>query len=111
MTTNSVSAGRALIKCTRTSTTPNETVWVVFENTSAVTIDTSGTKKVWIAITQANINDSTLNTDPTGVGIGSIQTGADYPADNFVPLATISGGSITDDRDFIKMKDVKRMGM
>lgn len=93
-----------MIKCTRTSTTPNETVWVVFENTSAVTIDTTGTKKVWIAIDQSRINDGTLNTDPTGAGIGAITTGASYPASNFIPLAVITGGSIVDDRPTATLK-------
>lgn len=98
VSTNSVAIGKCLIHCTRTSTTPNETVWVVFENTSAVTIDTSGTKKVYIEVTQANINDGTLNIDPTGVGIATIKTGASYPSSNYIPLASITGGVITDDR-------------
>lgn len=98
VTTNSVAVGKCLIKCTRTSTTPNETVWVVFENTSAVTISTAGTSKVWIAIDQTRINDGTLNTDPTGAGIGVITVGANYPASNYIPLAVITGGSIADAR-------------
>lgn len=98
VTTNTVAIGKCLIHCTRTSTTPNEDLWVVFENTAAVTIDTSGTKKVWIAITQANINDGSLNVDPTGASIGAIATGAAYPAGNYIPLASITGGVITDAR-------------
>lgn len=97
VTTNTVAIGKCLIACTRTSTTPNEDVWVVFENTTAVTIDTSGTKKVWVEITQANINDGSANA-LGGTGIGAITTGANYPAGNYIPLAVITGGSIVDDR-------------
>lgn len=98
VTAGSVAAGRCLVQCTRTSTTPNGVVWAVFENTAAVTIDTTGTKKVWVGINQANIDDATQNIDANGLNIGSIQTGAAYPASNFVPLASIVGGVITDER-------------
>jgi hypothetical protein len=61
VTTNSVATGTAFIKCTRTATTPEEEVMVRIEITEAETIDTSGTKKVWIAIDQTNINDAGEN--------------------------------------------------
>lgn len=97
VTSGSVAAGIAFIKVTRTSTTPDEDIIVKFENTAAVTIDTTGTKKVWIEITQANVNDPGLNL-ADGTGVGSIQTGASYPASNYIPLASISSGTITDAR-------------
>lgn len=107
VTTNSVSAWRAIIKCTRTSTTPNETIWVTFENTGAVTIDTSWTKKVWIEIYQDNINSALLNTDANWVWIWEIKTWTVYPAWNYVPLASITAWAITDDRIFLTKKGFK----
>ena len=98
VTANTVATGKCLIRCTRTSATPNEDLWVVFENTTAVTINTSGTTKVWVQIPQANINDGTLNTNSDGTNIGSIQTGASYPSSNYVPLASVTSGVITDAR-------------
>lgn len=99
VTTNSVAIGTCFVPVTRTSS--GEKFLVVVRNNSAATINTSGTKKVWIAVSQARIDDPTLNTDPTGAGIASIVTGASYPASNFIPLASITGGVITDDRTLV----------
>lgn len=111
VTTNTVAVGRCLIQCTRTSTTPNESVWVVFENTSAVTISTAGTSKVWIAIDQTRINDGSLNTDITGAGIGVITVGANYPASNYIPLAVITAGVIADARPSLVLNSFTVQGI
>lgn len=103
VTTNQVATGSAFIKATRTSTTPNEEVLVKFEITANEVIDTSGTKKVWIEILQDNINDAGLN-DANGTIAWEIKTGASYPSTNFIALADIVSGVITDDRSFIKLK-------
>jgi hypothetical protein len=99
-----VGVGSWFIKVTRTAITPNEEILVRVEITEAETIDTSGTKKVWLEINQNNINDPALN-DANGTTAGSIQTGASYPASNYIPLADIVGGVITDDRTFINPKE------
>ena len=103
VTTNKVGLGVCFIKATRTATTPQEEILVKFEATTDEIIDTSGTKKVWIEIEQNNINDPGLN-DVNGTTAGSIKTGASYPTSNFIPLADIVAGVITDDRNFIKLK-------
>lgn len=103
VTTNSVAPWKAFIEVTRTSVTPNETFYIQYENTSAVTIDTSWDKKVFIAIPKANINDSWYN-GATWEGIAIIQTGASYPTEDYIPLASITGGVITDERDTIRVK-------
>lgn len=61
VTENSVSAGRGMIQVTRTAVTPNEVFYIVYENTEAVTIDTSGDKKVFVKIPKANLNDPGYN--------------------------------------------------
>ncbi len=66
--------------------------------TAATVIDTSGTKKVYITIPQANINDPTQNTDVHGEGIATISTDTSYPSSNYIPLASITSGVITDER-------------
>lgn len=83
---------KALIECIRTN---GEKVMVFFENTANVAVDLTGTKKLYIAVTQAKIDDGSSNS-LDGTGIGSIQTGASYPASNYIPLASITGGVITD---------------
>lgn len=110
VTSGQVSTGRCFIKCTRTSITPNEDVIVLFENNATVTIDTTGTKKVYILIDQAKINDWSAN-PLDGTTIGVITTWASYPAGNYIALASITGGVITDDRPFIKFKPIKRYGL
>ncbi len=107
VTTNSVSAWRALVKVTRTNVTPNQEFLVHYEATSAVTIDTTGTKKVYIEVTQLNINDGSQNTNADGTWIGSIQTDSSYPSTNFIPLADIVSSVITDDRQFLSVDTTK----
>jgi len=103
VTTNSVSAWKAIIEVTRTNTSPEESFLVTYENTSSVTIDTSWTKKVFIKVTQANINDGSWN-NADWTWIGTIQTDTSYPSSNYIPLASISSWSITDEREFVKIK-------
>lgn len=103
VTTNSVAIGKAFIQVTRTSVTPNEVFYILFENTSAVTIDTTWTKKVFIKIPKANVNDPWYN-QASGVNIATIQTDTDYPAEDYIPLASITAGVITDAREFVKIK-------
>lgn len=83
------------------------------EVTSTHTIDTSGTKKVWIAIDPQYIEDGTLATNGLGIGIANIQTGASYPSDEayYIPLASITAGVITDERPMLSMKSLKRKGL
>jgi len=106
VSTNSVSAGKGYIEVVRTWT-PSQTFYVLYENTEALTIDTSGTKKVYIEITQANIDNSALNTETDGTWIWEIKTGASYPSTNYIPLASITTWTITDEREMIQVKNDK----
>jgi len=103
VTTNSVGTGKGFVRVTRTATTPEEIILVRVEITEAEVIDTSGTKKVWIEINQDNINDPALN-DANGTLAGTVETGADYPAGNYIPLADIVAGVITDERKVATIK-------
>lgn len=107
VTLNQVAVGSALI-----SVTSNGQTWLItFHNTSLVTIDTSGTKKVWIEVTQAKIDNGVSNNED-GTWIAFINTGASYPwSGSYIPLASIASGVITDDRVFISMKAIKRKAM
>jgi len=101
-----VSIGRAILITKRTSITPNQKFGIHLEITSTETIDTTGTKKVWIAVDPQYINVGTLATNPMGTQLASIQTGASYPADSayYIPLASITSGTITDARTLISKK-------
>lgn len=68
-----------------------------------MTIDTTGTKKVWVEIDQAKVDVGSSN-NADGTGIGYVETGASYPADSYIPLASISSGTITDEREILKLK-------
>lgn len=113
VTLNSVAIGRAILNTKRTSVTPNQQFGVHIEITAPETIDTSGTKKVWLALNTTYINDGTLATAPMGTQLASVVTGASYPADSsyYIPLASITGWVITDDRTFITSKPILRKWM
>jgi len=87
----------AIIECTRSN---GDKIAVVFESTVDETISTTGTKKVFIEITQANIDDWSTNQEDW-TGIWSIKTATSYPSWNYIPLASISSSTITDARKFI----------
>lgn len=95
VTSGQVALGKALIKCTRTN---GQVFYATYMNTAAVSIDTTGTKKVFVAIAQSKIDDGSAN-NADGTGIATIQTAASYPATGaYVPLASISSSVITDER-------------
>lgn len=103
---NSVASGFGFIKCTRTN---GQEIIVHYVNTAAFTIDTSGTKKVWIWLDQSDIDNGSWNA-LDGTGIATIQTWASYPAGNYIPLASITGGTITDERVLITKKAILGKG-
>lgn len=92
-----VQSGIGFIKVTRTSTTPSEEIILKVELTADYTLDTTGTKKVWIEVKQINVNDPGYNV-PDGSGTAEIKTGTSYPSSNYIPLASITSGVITDAR-------------
>ena len=86
VTTNTVAVGKAIIRCTRTN---GQVVFVAYSNTASVTIDSSGTKKVWVEVSQAKLDDGSANaTDGTGIAV--VNTGDSYPTGNYMPLASIA---------------------
>ncbi len=62
---------------------------VSYNNTAAVAVTTSGTTKVWVEVSQAKLDDGSLNA-ADGTGIATINSGASFPASNYVPLASIT---------------------
>lgn len=98
-----VNVWNCFIPCERTN---GNMPFVFVELTSSQVIDTTWTKKVWIEISQAKIDDwATNNEDWTG--IAEIKTWASYPLKNFLPLASITGGTITDERVMIEIDSTK----
>lgn len=81
-----VPAWIALIKTTRTSVVPTEDILMVFRNTVAKTLTVWNSKKIFIEITQDNINDATQNTNVNWTWIWSIKIDDAYPAWNFIKL-------------------------
>lgn len=53
----------------------------------------------------ARVNDPSLNTLADGTGIATIETGVAYPASNYVPLAGIVAGVISDERTYAKISE------
>lgn len=74
---------------------------VHYRNTLPYGVTTTGTTKIYVLINQANLDNGSLN-PADGTTIGAITSGASYPAGNYIPLATVTGGVITDDRVFIE---------
>lgn len=107
VTSGNVAAGSALIEVTRSN---GQKALVHYENTADFPIVTTGTGKIYVLVDQAKIDDGSSNS-PDGTGIATIASGASYPAGNFIPLASVTSGVITDERATISLRNVKRKGM
>lgn len=66
-------------------------------------IDTSWTTKIWIEFDQTKIDDSTLINENQD-NVASLQTGSDYPSTPHIKLASTASWTITDEREFISLK-------
>jgi hypothetical protein len=101
VTTNQVAKGYAFVETTRAG---GESFYVEVEVTADTVIDTTGTKKVRLELAQSFVDDyTTVPADRDGVA--TIETGASYPGSgNFVKLASITSGTITDEREYISAR-------
>ena len=98
VSTNSVAVGKCWCPCERTNW---ETIYALVENFTEVTIDTSWTGYVIVSIGQTYIDDwSLINEDWTWVA--TIEVVNELPSKNYLLLATLTSGSITDSRNMIK---------
>jgi hypothetical protein len=70
---------------------------VHYKNSEAVSIVGTGTKKVFVKVDQAKLDNGSGNA-LDGSGIASIQTDTVYPSNNYVALASIASSVITDAR-------------
>jgi len=95
--------GKWFIEVTRVDL---DTFYCYVENTTEVAVDVTGTKKVWLEVKQANIDDGTLNS-PDGSWIVELKTGASYPADNFLKIASVTSGTVTDEREYLSISESK----
>ena len=94
---------KAMIECIRTN---GEKIMVAYQNTVNVPIDMTWTKKVYIEIDQAKIDDWSSNNED-GTGIWAITTNPSaYPTVNFVKLYSIASDVVTDDKINITIKDI-----
>ena len=80
-----VPIGKALISVNR-PWTPSQDFYIVFENTISEILTIWNNKKIFIEITQANINTPASNTNADGTWIWEIKIADSYPSANFIKL-------------------------
>lgn len=69
---------------------------------TAITVDTTGTKKVWLQIKSASVIDNSAGVE-AGSDICEVKTGASYPVSGWwIPIASITGAVITDARSILR---------
>lgn len=94
---NSVAPGKAWVKATRSN---GETIMTLVQNTEALAVDTSGTKKIWLEIKQEAIDNGLLNNEDW-TWIASIKTWPTLPSQNFLLLASVADWVVKDERNLI----------
>lgn len=97
VSSNSVAPGKAWVKATRSN---GETIMTLVQNTEALSIDTSGTKKIWLEIRQEAIDNGLLNNEDW-TWIAEIKTWPSVPSQNFLLLATVAENVVKDERNLI----------
>lgn len=94
--------GEAFVLCTRSN---GEKIMVHFQNTTEFVIDTTGTAHIIVEIAQENLDNGALNAED-GSNIGQIKRVSALPTKNFIALASIANGTITDRRAKIEQKEI-----
>lgn len=94
VTSSSVATGQARVPCERTN---GETIYAFVQNFNSVSI--SGDGYVIISIPQNIIDNGGGNED--GTGIATIEVVNELPTKNYLLLATIESGTVTDNRNMI----------
>lgn len=94
---NSVAPGKAWVKATRSN---GETIMTLVQNTEALAVDTSGTKKIWLEIKQEAIDNGLLNNEDW-TWIAEIKTWPTLPSQNFLLLASVAEWVVKDERNLI----------
>lgn len=102
VSTNAVAKGRAFVEVTRTTITPNEIFLIPIDITAVETIDTSGTGYVIIRVDDDAVDDGTTNAED-GSDIATIEVVASLPSRNYLLLATLASGTITDARSYSEL--------
>lgn len=97
VSSNSVAPGKAWVKATRSN---GETIMTLVQNTEALAVDTSGTKKIWLEIRQEAIDNGLLNNEDW-TWIAEIKTWPSVPSQNFLLLASVAAGQVKDERNLI----------
>lgn len=95
-----LSAGTAIVKCTRTASQPiaNQSFYVIFQSSETVSVNVSVGRKIFIEIENSLVQDPTLieDTPPSTdyaqwFNIGSIKSETSYPAHwNYIKLFEIT---------------------
>lgn len=104
VTTNQVASGRAFVTMKRTTLTPNEEFLTVVELPEDTIIDTSGDGYIVIKFDETKINDSTL-VDSTASNVATIEKVTSLPSDNYILLASLASGVITDERVWAELDE------
>ena len=97
VSSNSVAPGKAWVKATRSN---GETIMTLVQNTEALAVDTSGTKKIWLEIKQEAIDNGLLNNEDW-TWIAEIKTWPSVPSQNFLLLASVAENVVKDERNLI----------
>lgn len=103
VTTNQVDTGLVFLEAIRTSVSPNETFLIPILITAPITVDTSGTGYVIVRLDNTKLNAENAGADGTDLVV--VEAVTSLPSSNYVILATLSGGSITDARTYSELSE------
>lgn len=108
LTWTTLSAGTAVVKCTRTSNvapfTSRDFLCLVQLSTDE-TVSVANNRKIFIEVDESLVNNSALITDATGLSVSSLKSEAAYPTNtNYIALYEVDGvGTVTDVRNIAKV--------
>ena len=104
VTTNSVASGMAFVEVTRDSVAPVQKFLAPVLITDSTVTDTTGDGYIILKGDDTKINSGEGNSED-GSGIFTIEKVSSLPSKNYLLLASLSSGSITDERNFLEIKE------
>jgi hypothetical protein len=104
VTTGQVDTGMAFIEVTRDAVTPNEVFMIPVWVTAATVVTTTGDGYIILRIDKDKVNDGSANA-ADGSGIATLEKVATLVGitDDYLVLATLASGVITDARDWAQI--------
>jgi len=105
VTTGQVDTGLCFVEVSRTTVTPIETFKIPVVIGTVQTVSTTGTGYIVVKIDPTKINNNGITISENGDNLATVEFVETLPTSNYLTLASVASGVITDLRSFVKISN------